>query len=159
MVHNSTAKSREKGLTVYPFSQRWRQIAEGRTRTHSLHVLGAPSLPPSAKPIAASDWFNRSRTRSAVALSHIPAWGTGAQPPGKDHLMKWILCKVPKAALLVFLVIMAGGGCFVRTKGRSANIGDKAPEFSLIDQHGEMVTLNGALEKGPAVIVFYRGNW
>ena len=49
-----------------------------RTRTPSLRVLGAPSLPP-PKPIAASDWFNRSRTRSAVALSHIAAWRTS--PP------------------------------------------------------------------------------
>ena len=63
--------------SLYPFSQRWRQVAQERTCTPTLHVLWAPSLPPSTMPIAASDWFNRSRTRSAVALSHIPAWGTG----------------------------------------------------------------------------------
>ena len=41
----------------------------------------------------------------------------------------------------------------------AVKVGQKAPEFSLPDQLGETVTLSSVLERGPAVIVFYRGEW
>lgn len=41
----------------------------------------------------------------------------------------------------------------------AVKVGQKAPEFSLPDQLGETVTLSLVLERGPAVIVFYRGEW
>ena len=49
----------------------------------------APSLPPSTKPIAASDWL----TRSAVALSYIAAWGTAPlvgdlSPPLTERILR-----------------------------------------------------------------------
>ena len=37
--------------------------------------------------------------------------------------------------------------------------GDKAPDFTGYDQTGKQVVLKKMLEKGPAVLVFYRGNW
>lgn len=37
--------------------------------------------------------------------------------------------------------------------------GEKAPEFSLPNHHGEERTLSGLLENGPLVMSFYRGGW
>ncbi len=38
-------------------------------------------------------------------------------------------------------------------------VGQKAPEFSLMNAHGKMVSLSSYLKKGPVVLVFYRGAW
>lgn len=38
-------------------------------------------------------------------------------------------------------------------------VGEKAPGFSLEDAAGKRVTLSKALEKGPVILVFYRGEW
>ncbi len=38
-------------------------------------------------------------------------------------------------------------------------VGDKAPEFALPSVGGGKVALSSALEKGPVVLVFYRGEW
>ncbi|XPF96035.1 peroxiredoxin-like family protein [Colwellia sp. RE-S-Sl-9] len=38
-------------------------------------------------------------------------------------------------------------------------VGEKAPSFSLKNSQGENITLEGALAKGPVVLVFYRGAW
>jgi peroxiredoxin len=38
-------------------------------------------------------------------------------------------------------------------------VNDKAPDFSAMDQNGKKVSLKDALEKGPVVLVFYRGQW
>lgn len=37
--------------------------------------------------------------------------------------------------------------------------GDTFPEFSLPDEKGQKTTLSGLLEKGPLLLVFYRGPW
>jgi peroxiredoxin len=37
--------------------------------------------------------------------------------------------------------------------------GEKAPKFSLSDAHGKTVSSDDLLEKGPIVLVFYRGAW
>lgn len=37
--------------------------------------------------------------------------------------------------------------------------GDKAPEFSLVNQEGVLVSSTELLKKGPLVITFYRGVW
>ncbi|HSY20230.1 MAG TPA: peroxiredoxin-like family protein [Candidatus Acidoferrales bacterium] len=37
--------------------------------------------------------------------------------------------------------------------------GDAAPDFILPDVHGEPVRLQALLDKGPVVVVFYRGGW
>lgn len=37
--------------------------------------------------------------------------------------------------------------------------GDRAPDFTLRDQHGQEVTLSAALAAGPVVLNFYRGGW
>ena len=37
--------------------------------------------------------------------------------------------------------------------------GEKAPEFTLPDQQGHMVSSSDLLSKGPLVLSFYRGVW
>lgn len=39
------------------------------------------------------------------------------------------------------------------------NVNDMAPAFSGTDQNGKKIDLKEALEKGPVVLVFYRGQW
>ena len=38
-------------------------------------------------------------------------------------------------------------------------VGDRAPSFELPAADGKTVTLEGLLANGPAVLVFYRGDW
>lgn len=38
-------------------------------------------------------------------------------------------------------------------------IGDKAPDFQMVDQNGKKVHLANLLRQGPVVLVFYRGEW
>lgn len=38
-------------------------------------------------------------------------------------------------------------------------VGDKAPDFTGYDQKGKQVELKKLLEKGPVVLLFYRGKW
>lgn len=38
-------------------------------------------------------------------------------------------------------------------------VGTKAPDFTLPDAYGDPVTLSQELEKGPVILVFYRGAW
>jgi peroxiredoxin len=38
-------------------------------------------------------------------------------------------------------------------------VGDRIPEFSARDVHGQVVSAQSELEKGPLVISFYRGSW
>ena len=37
--------------------------------------------------------------------------------------------------------------------------GEKAPDFTLVDQNGHKHALSAALGRGPVVLVFYRGYW
>ena len=39
------------------------------------------------------------------------------------------------------------------------NVGERAPDFSLFDQHGSLISASALLSKGPVVISFYRGVW
>jgi len=41
----------------------------------------------------------------------------------------------------------------------AARVGDQAPDFSLKDARGDLVTLSTLLERGPVVVTFYRGGW
>ena len=42
---------------------------------------------------------------------------------------------------------------------RVPGIGQIAPSFDLADSRGQQVSLSGILEKGPAVVTFFRGHW
>jgi len=41
----------------------------------------------------------------------------------------------------------------------AVDVGQKAPDFSLPDQIGDTVSLHSVLQRGPAVVLFYRGEW
>ncbi len=43
--------------------------------------------------------------------------------------------------------------------GRVLKAGDRAPEFSLTDAHGNPVRSSELLKRGPLVVTFYRGVW
>ena len=46
------------------------------------------------------------------------------------------------------------------TIGRALDVGATAPDFRLHDvTHDRFASLAGALERGPAVVSFYRGEW
>lgn len=42
---------------------------------------------------------------------------------------------------------------------RILKVGEKAPDFSLPNQQGQMVNSSDLLRKGPLVLSFYRGVW
>jgi peroxiredoxin len=42
---------------------------------------------------------------------------------------------------------------------RALQVGAKAPDFSLPDSTGQVVSLSRLLARGPAVVTFYRGGW
>jgi peroxiredoxin len=42
---------------------------------------------------------------------------------------------------------------------RAPKVGERAPDFTLRDQLGRQLSLAGELEHGPAVLIFYRGEW
>jgi hypothetical protein len=68
------------------------------------------------------------------------------------------------AALLGVLLVLGGLGYFavhraIATRGPGAVQGGVAPDFSLPDTTGTVVTLAGLTAHGPAVLVFYRGYW
>lgn len=44
-------------------------------------------------------------------------------------------------------------------EAKGLEVGVKAPLFSAIDTNGEMFSLQDALNKGPVVLLFYRGYW
>jgi peroxiredoxin len=45
------------------------------------------------------------------------------------------------------------------SKSKGLNVGAKVPQFKAIDLHDEPFELVKALEKGPLVVIFYRGQW
>lgn len=42
---------------------------------------------------------------------------------------------------------------------RAIQLGDVAPDFTLIDQHDKIFSLSDALTRGPSVVLFVRGGW
>lgn len=42
---------------------------------------------------------------------------------------------------------------------KGLSVGDKAPEFTLLNHAGKPVSLSGLLQSGPVVLKFYRGEW
>ena len=58
------------------------------------------------------------------------------------------------------MAILRRGIDDVRESGAAGlRIGERAPEFILPNQRGEMVRLSERLSRGPVVLNFYRGVW
>ena len=60
-------------------------------------------------------------------------------------------------ALLIYLLVIIIPESFTEPKG--LKVGDKAPDFSIMDQNGEKVSLKETLMQGDVVLTFYRGAW
>lgn len=58
------------------------------------------------------------------------------------------------------VAIIRRGIYYVRESGAAGlRIGERAPDFALPNQRGEMVRLSDRLSRGPVVLNFYRGVW
>jgi peroxiredoxin len=65
---------------------------------------------------------------------------------------------IPQAALTIMdaeISRLAASGL----AARALKVGDPAPDFILPDAQGEPVRLRALLDKGPVLLVFYRGGW
>ncbi len=60
---------------------------------------------------------------------------------------------------LILVTLLTGCFLLVEPQGTVISVDSKAPAFSLPDQNGQAVSLEGLLKKGSVMIVFYRGHW
>ncbi len=68
------------------------------------------------------------------------------------------ISRVPAARISM----MEGATAHLKNSGieaRAKKVGDRIPSLSLPDAKGEIVSIDRLLEKGPAVVIFYRGGW
>ncbi|MDB5274280.1 MAG: AhpC/TSA family protein [Chitinophagaceae bacterium] len=64
-----------------------------------------------------------------------------------------------KLITLLFFFFTGIAGSFAQDEVFGLKVGDVAPDFSLYDQNERIFKLSKALEKGPVVVFFYRGQW
>lgn len=64
-----------------------------------------------------------------------------------------------RLVLLGIAALAVAAGCNLKTRGPALPTAAPAPAFSLPSHTGETVTLASLTQKGPAVVVFYRGYW
>ena len=61
--------------------------------------------------------------------------------------------------VVVSVAAPASGARQASSRTTPLGVGDRAPDFTLESHTGGTVKLSKALERGPAVVVFYRGYW
>lgn len=61
-----------------------------------------------------------------------------------------------KAFKLIAVLVLIGTSAIAQ---KGLQVGQKAPSFTAKGQSGSTVDLAKVLKKGPAVVIFYRGNW
>ena len=62
--------------------------------------------------------------------------------------------------VFAFLIIVSlVNGTSAQTRTKPLAVGEAAPDFALVDHHGQKVTLSDSKGKNPVVLVFYRGYW
>ena len=54
---------------------------------------------------------------------------------------------------------LGAAACRLKTEAPPAEVERSAPDFSLAAHDGTTVSLGQLLERGPAILVFYRGHW
>ena len=61
--------------------------------------------------------------------------------------------------LTLFLIVGLVNAMRAQTRMKPLAVGEPAPDFTLVDHHGQKVTLSDSKGKNPVVLVFYRGYW
>lgn len=87
--------------------------------------------------------------------------GSGLNTELKQQIaafQKEMLPKIPKEVLDV-LVRTTEDQVKSGTADKALKVGDTVPDFTLPNVRGEAVTLSDVLDKGPAIVAFYRGAW
>jgi cytochrome oxidase Cu insertion factor (SCO1/SenC/PrrC family) len=62
-------------------------------------------------------------------------------------------------ALLAVLALACVPACRLQTQAPPKAVSQSAPTFTLPDHNGQPVELAKLRERGPVVLVFYRGHW
>lgn len=60
---------------------------------------------------------------------------------------------------ILLLALACTMGCRIDVRDSGAVPKDRAPDFALVAHTGETWQLSSALQRGPVVVVFYRGHW
>jgi hypothetical protein len=76
-------------------------------------------------------------------LSQIRAAAKARVPPEAQAVMKRAVEEVRASGIVA----------------RVPRVGDRAPDFTLPNQGGELVALQDRLARGPVVLSFFRGRW
>ncbi len=87
--------------------------------------------------------------------------GSGLNTELKQQIaafQKEMLPKIPKEILDV-LVRTTEDQVKSGIADKALKVGDTVPDFTLPNVRGEAVTLSDVLDKGPAIVAFYRGAW
>lgn len=87
--------------------------------------------------------------------------GSGLNTELKQQIaafQKEMLPKIPKEVLDV-LVRTTEDQVKSGIADKALKVGDTVPDFTLPNVRGEAVTLSDVLDKGPAIVAFYRGAW
>ena len=61
--------------------------------------------------------------------------------------------------VLTFLIVALVTATRAQTRTKPLAVSETAPDFTLVDHHGQKVTLSDSKGKNPVVLVFYRGYW
>jgi peroxiredoxin len=67
-----------------------------------------------------------------------------------------------KLTCLFLILLISASNVFAQAETvypEGLKLGDIAPDFSAKDQDGKTISLKQALQKGPVVMLFYRGQW
>src|SRR5262245_27009172 len=149
------------------------------SRVRAITTLDRRVSSPSSTPDAAS-------RRTLLALLSLvalalagPAWAWTLDQPflRSSGLAAWVMLALGLALALVAAwhdsrlwmraivwiqvaaLLFAGWAAFVWARLPETHVPERAPDFTLPDQDGRPVTLSKELQKGPVLLVFFRGHW
>jgi peroxiredoxin len=107
--------------------------------------------------ILAQYFFIATNAHSESAEQDLPNYAAGVKEvetklfTGKDAL------KIEEKDMAI--MAKAGADLAKQMPNPGMKIGDKAPDFSLLNAEGKAVKLSALLKKGPVILTFYRGAW
>ena len=96
---------------------------------------------------------------SLLILNHQNKICRTEEKKGKEMAsLKFLKRSILFTAALAMAALVACG-TFLSVQGKPVDIGVKAPSFELTDHQGKIVSLEGLINKGPVLVLFYRGHW